>query len=324
MSDFQQTVNIYYPLGIVGELAFGSPNRSFGANVNSSGTANLFGNAYTFTSDASANPAGAATNGATVQVGGTGVFAGIMTGVKQAYLSGTTTGGPLAPSLAALDNSVQQFTTMGEIFVNLPGPANAGDIVTYDPSTGDLNSITPQTQFTASIAANGTVGGPDVMTVSAVAQGTLAVGQQITAASGRTFFIQALGTGTGNTGTYYLSTTDQGTVASAAYTAPNVPAPAFSGTATFAPNVMTVTSVVSGEVVVGMAVVGTGIPANTVVTAFGTGTGGKGIYTLNQTVGTISPAIDVTGPSEIVIANCFVERYQANTLGGTAVIKITQ
>lgn len=323
MSQFQQTVDIYNPLGIVGEIAFSGPQRSKAANIYSAGVANLFGNAYTFSSPATAEPALSAPNGATAQVGGSGVFAGILTGVKQAYLAGTTTGGPLGASLAALDYSVQELTTMGSVFVNLPGPANVGDLVTYDPLTGNLNTIAPKTLFTASIAAGGSAGVADVMTVSAVSAGLLGVGQIVTGVGVEPATIISLGTGTGFTGTYNLSTINQQTVSSVAMSAPAIPQPAFAASVGhIAGTTLTITTLTSGEVLVGQQVYGTGILPNTVITALGSGTGGTGTYTVNNSQTTTNP-IAITGPVNLFVPNAVVERYAANTAGGVAVIKLT-
>lgn len=62
----------------------------------------------------------------------------------------------------------------------------------------------------------------------------------------------------------------------------------FSGTASFATNVMTVTVATSGTVKVGDVVSSAGVAAGTYVTAFGTGTGGVGTYTLSTSPGTIT------------------------------------
>lgn len=322
MSQFQQAVNIYNPPGIPGGLAFAGPTRTKAVNIASSGVPNNFGYFYTLSAAADANPSGAAPNGETAQVGGTGAFGGFLVNPKENALYGSSSN-PLAASNAIPDNSIGELLTMGMMWVTLPGPANPGDLVTYDPATGALNSIKPVTQFTGSIAAGGAAT-PDVLTVTAVAAGELAVGQLISGGTtvGGTF-IQSFGTGKGGTGTYNLSTINQQTVSSAAMTATDVPVPAFSVTATFATNVMTVASVVSGRIEIGSQIFGAGIPANTVVTAFGTGVGGTGTYTLNQTVGTITPAIAVTGPANLVIPNAVVERYAPNSAGGLACIKVT-
>lgn len=62
----------------------------------------------------------------------------------------------------------------------------------------------------------------------------------------------------------------------------------FSGTASFATNVMTVTVVSSGTVNVGDLVTSAGVAAGTYVTALGTGSGGLGTYTLSTSPGTIT------------------------------------
>lgn len=60
------------------------------------------------------------------------------------------------------------------------------------------------------------------------------------------------------------------------------------GTASFATNVMTVTVAPAAPLKVGDAVSGSGIPANTYIKAFGTGTGGTGTYTLTTSPGTLA------------------------------------
>lgn len=322
MGQFQSTVNYYNPLGFTGGFAFQGPTRAIAANVASAGVPNLFGNAYTFTSPATADPASDSPNGATVQVGGTGVFAGIMFNPKENVLTGVT-GNPLGATLALADNSVGDILQMGYAFVNLPGPANPGDLVSYDPLTGNLNSYAPTTNFTASIAAGGSAGVADVLTVTAVTSGRLAVGQIITGTGVEPATIISLGTGLGYTGTYNLSTINQQTVSSRAMSTPNAPDVAFAASsAAIAGTTLTITTLTSGQLAIGQQVFGTGVLPNTVITAFGSGVGGTGTYTVNQTQTVTAEAM--TGPLNIAIARCTVERYQANTLGGVAVIKLTQ
>lgn len=69
---------------------------------------------------------------------------------------------------------------------------------------------------------------------------------------------------------------------------------AFTGTASFAGTVMTVTAVTSGTVKVGQRVVGAGVPDNTYVASLGTGAGGAGTYNLTQNTGTIAAQATVT------------------------------
>lgn len=127
-------------------------------------------------------------------------------------------------------------------------------------------------------AVTGTISGT-TLTVSAVASGTLRVGQTISGTgvtSGTT--ITALGTGTGSTGTYTVSVSQ--TVAS-------------STSITAKSNVLEVTAVASGSLSIGQTITGTGIPFGVTITAFGTGSGNTGTYTISDsplyvTSGTIS------------------------------------
>lgn len=62
----------------------------------------------------------------------------------------------------------------------------------------------------------------------------------------------------------------------------------FTGTASFATNVMTVTVATTGTLKVGDKVTSAGVAAGTTITALGTGTGGTGTYTLSTSPGTIT------------------------------------
>jgi hypothetical protein len=101
-------------------------------------------------------------------------------------------------------------------------------------------------------------------------------------------------TGTGGTGTYGLTTTQA----------------TFSITASFATSVMTVTGTPLQQIVVGTGITGTGVPANTVVTSLGTGTGGAGTYNLSTAPGTISPQTN-TGSGSIGSSGSPVSIYAA-------------
>lgn len=331
MSGFQSTVNVYNTLGFVGDISFDGPIRAGSYNLFSSGTPNTIGNAFTSTNGISPEPAGAAPNAATAQVGGTGVFAGILINSKEYALRGIT-GNPLGNSIVLPDYAIGDLLFMGEVFVNLPGPANVGDLVTFDPLTGNLNTIAPTTTFTGAIAAGGSAGVADILTVSAVSAGILAVGQIIAGVGVEPATILSLGTGTGYTGTYNLSTINQQTVGSRAMSAPNVPQPAFAASAAYITtsagvDTLHIATLTSGEVLVGQQVFGTGVAANTVITAFGSGTGGTGSYTLNtsgQTVASSGSPEAMTGPSNTLIANCVVTRYAPNSTGGVAAIRLTK
>jgi hypothetical protein len=327
VATFQSTVNVSNALGLVGELAFDGPIRAGSYNLYSAGTPNVIGYAFTVTNGISPDPAAAAGNAGTAQVGGTGVFAGILQNPKEHALLGTT-GSPLGPVLTLPDYETGALLMMGEIFVNLPGPALVGNIVTYDPLTGALNSMPPITKFTGSIAAGGSAGVADVLTVTAVSAGRLGVGQIISGVGVEPATIISLGTGVGYTGTYNISTINQQTVSSVAMTTDrNLPDPAFvitTGSIATSGGVdtLTVTTLASGQIAIGSQIFGTGVAANTVVTAFGSGVGGTGTYTLNTSGQSLSGRA-MSGPANLVVPNCVVTRYDANTLGGVAAIKLT-
>lgn len=89
----------------------------------------------------------------------------------------------------------------------------------------------------------------------------------------------------------------------------------FSGTASFATNVMTVTVVGSGTVKVGDLVTSAGVAAGTYVTAFGTGSGGLGTYTLSTTPGTIAAQAVTT--TSYVETGFFISGFP---VGGTGAV----
>lgn len=131
---------------------------------------------------------------------------------------------------------------------------------------------------TISIAAGNTSTAGNVLNVTAVTSGTIAVGQTISGAgiAGGTT-ITALGTGTGGTGTYTVSGAAQ------------LITPAT--TITSSGNTLTITAVSAGTLTAGTVVTGTGISANTTITGFLTGSGGLGTYTVSNSQTTASTAI---------------------------------
>jgi hypothetical protein len=130
--------------------------------------------------------------------------------------------------------------------------------------------------FTGSISGT-------TLTVTSVLSGTIAVGQAIFGQGmAQNTVITALGTGSGGVGTYTVS--DSQTVASTSINATAAPAIV---TASITGTTMTVTSVTSGSLELGQTIEGSGVTDGTIITAFGTGTGGAGTYTVSasQTVG---------------------------------------
>lgn len=136
--------------------------------------------------------------------------------------------------------------------------ANVGAVI-----TGRINAG----EFTGSISGT-------TLTITAVASGALAVGDTISGTgvtAGTT--ITALGTGTGGVGTYTVSVSQ--TVASTTIT-------------DVTGSVLTVSSVASGSLYIGQTIQGVGLPANTIITALGTGTGSTGTYIVNRSLSVAS------------------------------------
>jgi hypothetical protein len=124
------------------------------------------------------------------------------------------------------------------------------------------------------------------LTVTAVKSGTIAVGQNLFAVGAlQETVITALGTGSGGTGTYTIGLS-QSIASSQMYTS----SPGAVVTAAISGTTLTVASVTSGTLYVGQTIQGAGITTQTIITALGTGTGGAGTYTVNnsQTIASIT------------------------------------
>ena len=115
------------------------------------------------------------------------------------------------------------------------------------------------------------------LTVASVSSGTIAVGQSLYGIGVLAeTVITALGTGTGGAGTYTINRSQ--TVATAVLNSATVGAVV---TATIASTTMTVSAVASGALHIGQTISGVGVTLGTIITAFGTGTGGAGTYTVS-------------------------------------------
>jgi len=125
--------------------------------------------------------------------------------------------------------------------------------------------------FTGSISGT-------TLTVTAVTNGTIAINQALFGVGvTQSTVITALGTGTGGVGTYTINQSQS--VASTQMNSATVGAVvtgAISGTT------LTVSAVTSGTLVVGQTIQGSTVTAQTIITALGTGTGGVGTYTVNN------------------------------------------
>jgi len=116
------------------------------------------------------------------------------------------------------------------------------------------------------------------LTVTAITNGTLAVGQVLFGVGiAQETVITALGSGSGGIGTYTINISQ--TVASEqmnSATAGAIVTASMSGTT------LTVTAVTSGTLYIGQTIQGAGVTVQTIITALGTGTGGAGTYTINN------------------------------------------
>jgi hypothetical protein len=137
----------------------------------------------------------------------------------------------------------------------------------------------------ANAAFTGSISGT-TLTVTAITNGTITAGQALFGIGvASETVITALGSGSGGIGTYTINVSQ--TVASRSLSSVAVGAVvtgAISGTT------LTVTAVSSGTLYVGQTIQGTGVTANTMITALGTGTGGAGTYTVSasQTIASIT------------------------------------
>jgi hypothetical protein len=124
--------------------------------------------------------------------------------------------------------------------------------------------------FTGSISST-------TLTVTTMLNGAIAVGQALFGENvAQNTVVTALGTGTGGVGTYTVSNS-QTTASTSINTtaAPAIVTGDISGTT------LTVSAVTSGVLQIGQTIEGAGVTDGTIITAFGTGSGGTGTYTVS-------------------------------------------
>jgi len=125
--------------------------------------------------------------------------------------------------------------------------------------------------FTGSISGT-------TLTVTAITNGTIAINQALFGINvTQATVITALGTGTGGIGTYTINQSQ-----SVASTQMNSAAVGAVVTGAISGTTLTVSAVTSGTLVVGQTIQGSTVTAQTIITALGTGTGGIGTYTVNN------------------------------------------
>lgn len=137
---FQSVVRFALAAGIVGELIFDGPQRAEPNTLKSADPSmNVIGRAFT---------ALAGLDGQ-VEVGGAGVFAGILVN-PLVYATAGTAAGALTPTLVLPNEGEASFLKMGTIIVELLNGADIGDNVEYSLTTGELQAnatLTPSVGF---------------------------------------------------------------------------------------------------------------------------------------------------------------------------------
>ena len=81
-------------------------------------------------------------------------------------------------------------------------------------------------------------------------------------------------------------------------------------TASISGTTMTVSAVTSGTVLVGAVISGTGVTAGTRITAYGTGTGGTGTYTVDTSQTVSSTTINSSSPTRITVDRSGIYNFQ--------------
>jgi hypothetical protein len=139
--------------------------------------------------------------------------------------------------------------------------------------------------FTGSISGT-------TLTVTAITNGTIAINQALFGVGvTQATVITALGTGTGGVGTYTVNQSQ--TVVSGLLNSASVGAVIngqIVGTTLYA-------NTVTGTLFAGQTIQGSGVTANTIITALGTGTGGTGTYTVNASQNV--PAVGATFTGQV-------------------------
>ena len=165
------------------------------------------------------------------------------------------------------------------------GISNNQITVAYDSNPGTFN-IDDEAVITG-VINNGSSSAGTVLNVTVVTSGTLRVGMRIigTGITAGTY-ISALGTGSGGTGTYTVnnsqlitSQTLTAKVVATGFTSKTGPA-AFVGS--ISTTTLTVSSLTSGTIAIGQKITGTGVAADTYITA---GSGTSWTVSVSQTVG---------------------------------------
>ena len=160
----------------------------------------------------------------------------------------------------------------------------------------------------ASAVFTGSISGT-TLTVTGISSGTIAINQSLYGIGILPeTVITALGSGSGGTGTYTINRSQ--TVASESMSSATVGAVV---TATISGLTMTVSAVASGTLRIGQTIQGAGVTLGTIITAFGTGSGGIGTYTLSV-ASTVASGVTMYGINFSVLPSTDGAFSGANTV----------
>jgi hypothetical protein len=221
-----------------------------------------------------------------------------------AAASGALVVGDILTGTGVLPNTkIATFSTgtggVGKYTVNNAQQVLPLDISTYSNTTGAYSISTAQNVASTTITALSTY-----LNLTAVAGGIFSIGDALSGTgvtSGTT--VIGYGTATGGVGSYEISI------------AQTVNPTTISATS----NILNISAVSSGSIAIGDVVSGTGVTANTTVTALGTGTGGVGTYVVSQSQLVASTAITTLSKTLRITAVSFGSISVGQTVSGTGV-----
>ena len=196
----------------------------------------------------------------------------------------TAASGSISGSTLTLSGTITGTFAIGQTLSGT-GVSSGTTIIGYGTGTGGAGTYTINPSYpiiSSGTSTLSTISGT-TLTVGGTLTGAFAVGQSVSGnyiPSGTV--ITALGTGTGGAGTYTVSP------AFSTISAGTSSASSISGT------ILTIGGSVTGTFAVGQTISGSGVTASTVIVALGTGTGGAGTYTVNNSQTVSTTAINTT------------------------------
>ena len=300
---FQSQVNIYPAPGVVGAIASMNPLATVDAGPGglTAGSAGVAVGRFAWNTYATAGGPGVANNNSATPVKPAGFICNEQQALITKWLGVASLVVP--PGTMVTEHKRGDFwaqSTLTEALI--------GDKVFANVVDGQILSAAAGSAPTAVAGQSGAVVGTIAslsnysLNIASVTSGVVEVGMLITNGSLPVgTYIESFGTFNGSTGTVFLSQNALAVITAKSFTVAAGEAYGyFTGTASFATNVMTVTVATTGLLAAGQIITSSGVTGGTYITAQLTGTpGGVGTYSLSTTPGTITPAQAVTATSWI-------------------------